>query len=150
MVKAAERKKRINEERDRAHEALSAMSNDAVSEAWLREIYQDAVAAGLRKSPIFNEDRPIFKVRVSHEPDRDVRGLDYALVPDDEDFSAPKEGNWMPVPPHAFTPEYVRAVVNLFRVGAGKRLFSKAEWPPAPTTLMRVKGQEGGRSRREK
>lgn len=144
---AAERKKRISEERDRAHEALSAMSNDAVSEGWLREIYQDAVAAGLRRSPVFNEDRPIFKVRVSHEPDRDVRGLDYALVADDEDFTAPKGGNWLPVPPHAFTPEYVRAVVNLFRSGVGKRLFSKAEWPPPPTTLMRVKGVQGGRSR---
>lgn len=129
---------RINGEVDKAWEAWSAMGRGASNEVWMRQVHNDAVAAGLRKSTIFDAAKPIFRLRISPEYDGDVRGFDYALCREG-DHSASRPEDWLPAPQHAFSPDFVRCGVNLLRLELGGRLFTKKEWPPRPTTLMTLK-----------
>lgn len=78
--------------------------------------------------------------RVSPEEDEDFRGIDYALTT--KGFEHVKEGEWRPLPLQAMDQEWVRCGVNLARWQAGKKLFTREEWPPRPTTLMTKFGKK--------
>lgn len=113
--------------------------SESMSKDWLRQVHKDAVAAGIRKEA-FNPSSRLASFRMSHEDDWDIRGLDYAL---DSETGLPSEKlKWLPMPAHAADPEWVRLGVNLFRSGIGRRLITKEEWPPKPTTLMMEKGAD--------
>lgn len=125
--------------RAHAYKLWDDQVNEKVNKDWLRKVHKDAVAAGLRQ-PTFNAKSQLARFRISREDDWDIRGYDYAL---DSEKGLPEDKlEWLPMPAHAADPEWVRCGVNLFRSGIGRRLITKEEWPPKPTTLMMKKGPE--------
>lgn len=104
------------------------------------QLHHDVVTAGLYRSlQAIGPDDNLARFRVSHEPDLDIRGIDYALS-DKYGNPPPRLAEWLPVPPRAVEAAWIRLGVNLFRFSIGKRLFTKEEWPPRPTSLMVEKG----------
>lgn len=119
---------------------LEEMQDECVHKDWLKEVHHEAVVGGVRK-PKWDPKAPLVSRRPSHEADFDIRGWDYAWVSQDGTPTC-DDATWLPMPARAADPEYIRANVNMMRDSVGKRLFTKKEWPPRPTTRMLEKGME--------
>lgn len=125
----------------KAHNIWHLMTKGMLPEDFQRQVFGDAIAAGLLSpsTPFVPNPRQRLAahIRVSPEPDGDLRGLDYALSSVDEDEEPPTdEAKWIPFPPRLAEENWVRCGVNLKRYEMGKRLLTKDDWPPKPTSLM--------------
>lgn len=123
---------RKRESQNEAKVVWQMMSSSYLNKNWLRKLHDDAIAAGLRQpTDVFDPSKPIAMYRVHEEDDFDnVRSLDYALCNMEGTYPHPLQATWLPLPDDAADPVWVRCGINLFRFNLGRRLFSKAEWPP--------------------
>lgn len=143
---AAQRKKKTKG-LEQAWTLWLSLSSSSISKDWLKQLHNDAVAAGLRESTDkFDSNDNLARFRVSPEDDWDIRGLDYALCSKDWSRPSAAEAEWLPVPEHAAEASWVRLGVNLMRYEVGRKLITKEEWPPRATTLMMQKGGGEGSS----
>lgn len=135
--------------RKKVHDAAKYLwgtrANRYVNLGWFQGL-RDVAMEGLdnaTRDKLMEEEDPQLHLGgfiVSPEEDGDFRGIDYTLS--SRDIPDVKDGGWRPMPLHGMDQEWVRCRVNLARSDTGKKLFTKEDWPPPPTTRMRKFGKK--------
>lgn len=103
---------------------------------WCREVYAELMREAAQKGDPSSVSPTGLKFRLRVHPAKndDFRSLDYVVCGKDEDVGTSiAEERWLPLSPHATRPDAQRHSVNLLRRSAGKKTFSREEWPPTPT-----------------
>lgn len=116
------------------------MRKNMFKEEWYEQVYAEKLREEAQRGKAIDGATLRVRTRIHPAKNDDFRSLDYIVVTESEVIQHTAantpfpEHRWKPLPLNAMKPGAYRQNINIVRRDAGKRIFSREEWPPAPVT----------------
>lgn len=114
------------------------MDKSTLTKEWTQETYFRKMREAAQRGESIDITTLKIRTRIHPAEDNDFRSIDYIVVTQEETIKYMAAGKgfpeerWEHLPLEAMKPGAYRVSVNIHRLDAGMKAFSREEWPPAP------------------